>query len=407
MWICVGLTLAACMSGVLAGFFFAFTNVVSPALAVIDPGLAEAALESVYGYVGRWPFQAAFFGTVGVACAALVAPFAAPFAAPTGRAWRILVVLASVAAIAGILGVTGARIAPAGRLLLETGAEAPERWRAFLAQWRFWNDWRTIGAAAAMILYLAALASAPPLWRRADRPREAREPRWRRVLAGLARLLAAPFAAAFSRLASLAPSRLAAAAWRGIATPVARWTKRRLGPVGDALMNRPAIVLGVAVALFAVMTGFFWAFAAVVMPALSTLAPAEALATLEAVNRQVRNVVFALLFFGGVSISRNVAGFALFATPGLTGILTLAAAAIYAGGVLALTIVAMVPINAAVASLAAAPGGPDPALAASLLADWAFWNDLRTLAGFAALATLACALVLATGRGRRGGRPAS
>lgn len=396
MWICVGLTLAACMSGLLAGFFFAFTNVVSPALAVIDPGLAEAALESVYGYVRHWPFQAAFFGTVGVACAAL----AAPFAAPTGRAWRILVVLASVAAIAGILGVTGARIAPAGRLLLEAGAEAPERWRAFLAQWRFWNDWRTIGAASAMLLYLAALASAPPLWRRADRPREAREPRWRGALARLARSLALPFE-------RLAPLRLAAAAWRGIATPVARWTKRRLGPVGDALMNRPAIVLGVAVALFAVMTGFFWAFAAVVMPALSTLAPTDALATLEAVNRQVRNVVFALLFFGGVSISRNVAGFALFATPGLTGLLTLAAAVIYAGGVLALTIVAMVPINAAVASLAAAPGGPDPALAASLLADWAFWNDLRTLAGFAALATLACALVLATGRGPRGGRPAS
>jgi uncharacterized membrane protein len=399
MWACAVIVLAACMSGLLAGFFFAFTNAVSPALAVIDHALAGAALDAVYGHVRHWPFQLAFFATIAIALATL----AAPLAIREGRAWKILVVLAASCVMIGMLGVTGLRIAPAGRALAEAGAGISQHWDVFLADWRFWNDLRTLGAAMATVLYLVALGAAPPLWRRPVRSYGGGKGedcgRWARLVGKLS----ARASQLMTRLAETAPARFARPFWTKLVAPVLRIVKCWFGPLGNMLMNRPSIVLGIAVALFAVMTGFFWAFATVVMPALGALTPGEALATLHAINREVRNIVFALLFFGGVSIIRNVAGFALFATPGLTGILTLLAGGVYALGVLVLTLTMMVPINAEMAdvvALSALPGADtaDPAIAEALLAQWAILNMARTLAGALALAMLAAALFLAAGR---------
>ena len=47
-----------------------------------------------------------------------------------------------------------------------------------------------------------------------------------------------------------------------------------------------------------VMAGFFYAFSAVVMPGLSTADPAIAMEAMQAINASVRNIAFAVGFFG-------------------------------------------------------------------------------------------------------------
>ncbi|WP_372424530.1 anthrone oxygenase family protein [Salinarimonas chemoclinalis] len=161
---------------------------------------------------------------------------------------------------------------------------------------------------------------------------------------------------------------------------------------------------------FALMAGFFFAFAAVVMPGLDRLPPAEAAVAMQAVNAAVANPLFALGFWGAVGLAVVALPTALLGrAPGWSWLL--AAAGCYLAGVLAVTAAGNVPLNRELAVIA----GPEALRAAwpGYAADWGRLNGLRTIAALTA-AALALRALGPSGAGRdrqdrpgQAGRPQS
>ncbi|WHT15752.1 DUF1772 domain-containing protein [Crossiella sp. CA-258035] len=123
----------------------------------------------------------------------------------------------------------------------------------------------------------------------------------------------------------------------------------------------------------AVLTGLFFTFSAVVMPALAKRPPAEAADTMRQLNRTIVNPLFLLAFLGAPITAAAVAVVGEFA------VLPTIAAVLVVGGMLAVTAIVNVPMNNALEA-------SDPATAAGqelwsgYLRRWTAWNHLRTAA---------------------------
>ncbi len=125
--------------------------------------------------------------------------------------------------------------------------------------------------------------------------------------------------------------------------------------------------------------GFFFAWVCSTMWGLDDADPRVAIAAMQAMNASVRNPVFALAFFG-TPVFLAAAGLAAWAAGAQRGALYIGLAwALYLAGGLALTTLANVPLNEALAAIripvdAAAAG----AIWADYSADWQLWNIART-----------------------------
>jgi uncharacterized membrane protein len=156
----------------------------------------------------------------------------------------------------------------------------------------------------------------------------------------------------------------------------------------------PAISL-LALMLNAAIFGFFFAWSCSVMRGLDAADPRAAIEAMQAINAEVRNAVFAPAFFGTAPALALAALMAFGCRLQLAGALFAIACLVYLCGGLVVTIAVNVPLNEALAQIAA----PENTEAARELwreysLTWTGWNHLRTLfsgialllAGFALLA---------------------
>ena len=126
--------------------------------------------------------------------------------------------------------------------------------------------------------------------------------------------------------------------------------------------------------------GFFFAWVCSTMWGLDGADPRVAIEAMQAMNASVRNWVFAPVFFGTPVFLAAAAAVAWAAGMRRVMLLFGLACALYLAGGLALTMLANVPMNAALAAVkipadAAAAG----AIWSEYSADWQLWNIARTV----------------------------
>lgn len=148
--------LAAIGSGVMAGFFYSFSNVVMGALRRIPAPSGIAAMQSINVVVLNPLFFALFFGTallgLGLVVAVLVGGAEAGGVAALGGGLVYLV---------GVIGVTVARNVPMNDRLAAVDGNDPAGaalWDDYLRRWTLWNHVRTAAALAAFVLFVLAVA---------------------------------------------------------------------------------------------------------------------------------------------------------------------------------------------------------------------------------------------------------
>jgi uncharacterized membrane protein len=151
----------------------------------------------------------------------------------------------------------------------------------------------------------------------------------------------------------------------------------------------------------ALSTGFFYTFSILVMPALATADAGTAIVAMQKINLSVRTALFAFAFFGAPALAL------LAAAAGLAGHrraawLALVAGLLQVGAVFAVTMLVNVPLNEALAPVAAS--GPAAAATwASYDAQWTPWNHVRAVGAAASFLLLLAAFasdVVAARRGR-------
>lgn len=135
-----GLLIAASLgSALVAGIFFAFSTFVLQALDRLPPEDAAAAMRAINVTVINPLFFAAFFGTAGLAVAAVAFH------------WEQPTVLAGAACyLLGTIGVTIAGNVPLNERLARDALD----WSGYRRPWGRWNHVRTAAALAAAVLFL-------------------------------------------------------------------------------------------------------------------------------------------------------------------------------------------------------------------------------------------------------------
>jgi len=139
------------------------------------------------------------------------------------------------------------------------------------------------------------------------------------------------------------------------------------------------------------VAGVFFAFSTFVMSALARLQPTQGIAAMQSINITAINPLFMTALFGTAAacIILAVSSLLRWHQPGATYLLL--GSLLYLVGTVGVTIVFNVPLNDALARVN--PDSPDGAsLWASYLANWTFWNHVRTVAALAAGASLTIAL---------------
>jgi uncharacterized membrane protein len=152
----IALAVAAALgSGVVAGFFFAFSVCVMRALGRLPRDQGIAAMQAINVVVLNPWFFTAFFGTAAVC---LLLAVLALFTWSTSGALSLLV--ASLLYLVGSIVVTLACNVPLNDALAAVnphGAEGTALWTRYLAHWTAWNHVRTAASFGAAALFIAAV----------------------------------------------------------------------------------------------------------------------------------------------------------------------------------------------------------------------------------------------------------
>jgi uncharacterized membrane protein len=147
----------AVASGLMAGFFYAFSVCVMKALGKLPPTQGIAAMQTINVVVINPVFLTVFLGTAvasGVAFVGALMLVHMP-GAPLVLAGSLLYVL-------GTFGVTMVFNVPRNNRLAgmaSASAEAPAYWAEYLSRWTMWNHVRMFAALAAGLLFTLALRS--------------------------------------------------------------------------------------------------------------------------------------------------------------------------------------------------------------------------------------------------------
>ncbi len=142
-------------SGIMAGFFFAFSNLVMSSLAKIPAPHGIAAMQTINLVVVNPLFMLAFLGTAIASVVLIVAALLGWGDLETG--W---VIAGSVLYLVGGIGVTFAYNVPRNNALAAVSPDDPASatlWTRYLSEWTAGNHVRTIGSAAALICFMLAL----------------------------------------------------------------------------------------------------------------------------------------------------------------------------------------------------------------------------------------------------------
>lgn len=139
------------------------------------------------------------------------------------------------------------------------------------------------------------------------------------------------------------------------------------------------------------IAGAFFAFSSFVMRALAKLPPAQGIAAMQSINIVVINWIFLGTLFGTGALCLALGAMALtdMAANGATW--RLVGATLYLIGCIGVTAFANVPRNNRLAPIEPAdPGSAD--IWARYVAEWTWWNHVRTVAALAASACFILAL---------------
>ncbi|GAX42674.1 hypothetical protein NIES4075_36770 [Tolypothrix sp. NIES-4075] len=139
------------------------------------------------------------------------------------------------------------------------------------------------------------------------------------------------------------------------------------------------------------VAGVFFAFSTFVMNALSRLQPAQGIAAMQSINITAINPLFMMALFGTAAACIFLAFSSLLRwhQPGAAYLLV--GSLLYLVGTVGVTIVFNVPLNDALARVD--PSSTEGAsLWVSYLANWTFWNHIRTAAALAGAGLLTIAL---------------
>ncbi len=154
----IPLTIATAIgSGLMGGFFFAFSVCVMDALRRLPAPQGIAAMQSINVAVLNPLFFAAFFGTA-AACLFLIVAAWSNWQMPGSH----LIMTGSLLYLVGSIVVTIIRNVPLNEALKAVDANSAEgqrMWTRYLAEWVPWNHVRTVACfVAAILLTVAACA---------------------------------------------------------------------------------------------------------------------------------------------------------------------------------------------------------------------------------------------------------
>ncbi|MCV0395721.1 MAG: DUF1772 domain-containing protein [Rhizobiaceae bacterium] len=151
--------LAAIGSGLLGGFFFAFSNTVMAGLGRIDAPSGVAAMQAINVVVQNPLFFLAFFGVPLIS--AILAATALFGTAQPGALW---ILCGAVLIVAGMFGVTVAANVPMNEALAGMDPASPaaaDYWTVYLDRWTMWNHVRTVACLAAALAFTLAYRAMP------------------------------------------------------------------------------------------------------------------------------------------------------------------------------------------------------------------------------------------------------
>ncbi len=133
----------------------------------------------------------------------------------------------------------------------------------------------------------------------------------------------------------------------------------------------------------ALIAGVFFAFSTFVMNALSRLPPAQGIAAMQSINVTAINPLFMTALFGTAAACLFLGVSALSKLSQPDAVYLLVSSLLYLIGVIGVTIVFNIPLNDLLGKVV-----PDSTEGETLwvryLANWTFWNHIRTLASLAA-----------------------
>ncbi|MGQ0542534.1 MAG: anthrone oxygenase family protein [Blastocatellia bacterium] len=157
-------------------------------------------------------------------------------------------------------------------------------------------------------------------------------------------------------------------------------------------MNKLILVLTIVTALGSgLIAGAFFAFSNFVMKALGRIPSAEGMHAMQSINVVVINPVFLGVFMGSAVLCVVMVIFSVFRWQDAGSAYLLVGAVLYFAGTFLVTLFVNVPLNNALAvSDPASSVGQD--MWANYLANWTFWNHVRTVAALASTASLIAAL---------------
>lgn len=153
------------------------------------------------------------------------------------------------------------------------------------------------------------------------------------------------------------------------------------------------LVLTIVTALSSgLIAGVFFAFSVSVMKALGRIPTAAGIAAMQSINIVIINPLFLGVFLGTAVACAVLAISSILQWQRPDSIYLLTGAAVYLIGSILVTMVFNVPLNNALAS--AEPGTSESvAVWTNYLANWTFWNHIRTAASLAAAALLTIAII--------------
>lgn len=152
------------------------------------------------------------------------------------------------------------------------------------------------------------------------------------------------------------------------------------------------VLIAAAAILTAVVGGVFLAFSDFVMKSLSVAPSETGVQTMQLINRRVYKSVFLVLLLGMAPISALIAAFAVPTLPAQATLWLTGGAALYFGGVIAVTMICNVPMNNRLDSMENGLAETNK-FWAIYLSRWTWWNHLRTAASLGAAACFTVAAV--------------
>jgi uncharacterized membrane protein len=120
-----------------------------------------------------------------------------------------------------------------------------------------------------------------------------------------------------------------------------------------------------------------------VMPALARLQPSQGITAMQSINITAINPLFMIALFGTALACLLLAVSVLFKWQQSSAVYLLVGSLLYLIGTIAVTIACNVPLNDALA-IAKSDSAEGITLWAEYLADWTFWNHVRTIAAIMA-----------------------